>query len=39
LNKVGESNIVSINALNYTHVDIGSQKILTDYAIQIIYRA
>lgn len=38
LNKVGEPNIVSINTLNYTHVDIGSQKVLTDYAIQIIYR-
>jgi DNA-directed RNA polymerase subunit RPC12/RpoP len=39
LNKIGEVNIVSINALGYTHVDIGSQKILTDYAVQIIYRA
>jgi len=38
LNRVGESNIISINSLSYTHIDIGSQKILTDYAIQIIYR-
>jgi DNA-directed RNA polymerase subunit RPC12/RpoP len=38
LNKVGEANIISINTLGYTHIDIGSQKILTDYAIQIIYR-
>lgn len=38
LNKIGEPNIVSINTLNYTHIDIGSQKVLTDYAIQIIYR-
>ena len=38
LNKVGEADTISINALTYTHVDIGSQKILTDYAIQIIYR-
>jgi len=38
LNRVGESNIINISPLTYTHVDIGSQKILTDYAIQILYR-
>jgi DNA-directed RNA polymerase subunit RPC12/RpoP len=39
LNKVGEENIVSITSLNYTHVDIGSQRLLTDYAVQILYRS
>lgn len=38
LNEIGEANIISINALNYTHIDIGSQRLLTDYALQIIYR-
>jgi uncharacterized protein YbaR (Trm112 family) len=38
LNKVGEENIVSISPLTYTHIDIGTQKILTDFAVQIIYR-
>ncbi len=38
LNKVGEDNIVSITPLNYTHIDIATQKVLTDYAVQIIYR-
>jgi len=38
LNKVGEPNIISITPVNYTHIDIATQKILTDYAIQIIYR-
>ncbi len=38
LNKVGEANIVSVTPLSYTYVDIGTQKVLTDYAIQIIYR-
>ncbi len=38
LNKVGETNTISINTLNYTHIDIATQKVLTDYAIQIIYR-
>jgi len=38
LNKVGEENIVSITPLSYTHWDMATQKILTDYAVQIIYR-
>lgn len=38
LNKVGEENIISITPLNYTHIDLGTQKLLTDYAVQIIYR-
>ena len=38
LSKVGESNIISVNSLTYTHLDIGSQKLLTDYAVLVIYR-
>jgi DNA-directed RNA polymerase subunit RPC12/RpoP len=38
LNKVGEPNIISITPINYTHIDIATQKILTDYAVQVIYR-
>ena len=38
LNKVGETNIISVNPLTYTHLDIGSQKLMTDYAVMIIYR-
>lgn len=38
LNKVGEPNIISIGTMNYTHIDIATQKILSDYAVQIIYR-
>ena len=38
LQKVGESNIVSINSLTYTHLDIGSQKLMTDYAVFVVYR-
>lgn len=36
--KIGEVNIVSVNPLTYTHLDIGSQKLMTDYAVMIIYR-
>lgn len=38
LNKVGEENVINLANLTYTHIDIGSQKILTDYAFQILYR-
>jgi hypothetical protein len=39
LNKIGESNIISLTPLGYTHIDLATRHILTDYAIQIIYRA
>ena len=38
LTKVGETNIVSITPLTYTHLDIGSQKLMSDYAVMIIYK-
>ena len=38
LNKVGEENIISLTPLNYTHIDLATCHILTEYAIQIIYR-
>ncbi|MGO9202099.1 MAG: hypothetical protein ACLQM8_16355 [Limisphaerales bacterium] len=38
LNKVGESNIVSINTLSYTILDIGTQKLMTDYGLLVVYR-
>ncbi|MGN6554983.1 MAG: hypothetical protein ACTHLW_14845 [Verrucomicrobiota bacterium] len=38
LGKVGEANIVNISPLTYTHVDISSQKLVTDYAVMIVYR-
>lgn len=38
LNKVGETNVISVNPLTYTHLDIGTQKLLTDYAVMIVYR-
>lgn len=38
LQKVGEQNVVSINSLTYTHLDIGSQKLMTDYAVMVVYK-
>lgn len=38
LGKIGEANVVSITPLSYTHLDIGTQKLLTDFAVMIVYR-
>ena len=38
LQKVGEEGIISITPLTYTHLDIGSQKLLTDFGVLVVYR-
>lgn len=38
LAKVGEQFLVSITAINYSHLDISSQKLLTDYGVMIVYK-
>jgi DNA-directed RNA polymerase subunit RPC12/RpoP len=38
LQKVGETCIVSITPLDYTKIDVGSQKLMTDYAVMVVYR-
>lgn len=38
LNKVGQENIVNIQTINYTYLDIGSQKLITDFGVLIIYK-
>jgi hypothetical protein len=39
LAKIGEANIISITTLNYSHLDIGTQKLLTDFGVLVVYRA
>jgi hypothetical protein len=38
LSKVGEANIISINPINYTYLDIGTQKLMTEYGVLVVYR-
>ena len=38
LQKVGETSIINISPLTYTHLDIGSQKLMTEYAVLIVYK-
>jgi hypothetical protein len=38
LNKIGDQAIVSITPVNYSYLDIGTQKLLTDFGVMVIYR-
>ena len=38
LGKVGEANVINISTLNYSHLDIGTQKLLTDFGVMIVYK-
>ena len=38
LEKVGDGNVVSVNTINYSYVDLGSRQILTDYGVFILYK-
>jgi len=38
LQKVGEQQVVSVTPLTYSHIEIGSQKIVTDYAVMIVFK-
>ena len=33
LSKIGDTNLVSITTIAYSHIDISSQKLLTDYGV------
>jgi hypothetical protein len=36
--KIGESNLISITTLTYTTLDIGTQKLMTEFGVMIVYR-
>ncbi len=38
LQKIGEGNLVSVTPLTYTHLDLGSRQLMTDFGVMIIYR-
>jgi DNA-directed RNA polymerase subunit RPC12/RpoP len=38
LAKTGESNIISITTVSYSYLDIGTQKLLTDFGVLVVYR-
>ena len=38
LQKVGEKNVISINAVNYTHEDMASKALFSDYGVMIVFK-
>ena len=38
LQKIGEQNIVSINPITYTHLDMATRQWITDYGVLVAYR-
>jgi len=38
LNEIGETNLISVHTINYTFLDIASQKTLTDFGVLVVYR-
>jgi hypothetical protein len=38
LNEVGESNIIKVEPITYTHQDLNSRQWITDYGLMVMYR-
>ena len=38
LNEIGEANLIGIHITNYAYLDVGTQKIMTDFGLLIVYR-
>ncbi|HAV64925.1 MAG TPA: hypothetical protein DCY13_21460, partial [Verrucomicrobiales bacterium] len=37
LQKIGRENIISISPINYTHMDLGTRQLMTEYGVSIVY--
>lgn len=37
LQRVGRDNIVSISPINYTHMDLGTRQLMTEYGVTVVY--
>ena len=37
LNQIGEGKLVSMNTITYQYIEIGSQKVVTDFGVMIMY--
>jgi DNA-directed RNA polymerase subunit RPC12/RpoP len=38
LQKIGEANLVSITPIAYTHMDLGTRQLLTDFGVMIVFK-
>ncbi len=39
LGNIGESNIISITPITYTHLDLGSRALMTDFGVMLVYKS
>ena len=39
LAKIGDNNIVSVNTISYTHLDISTRALMVDYGVMFVYKA
>jgi hypothetical protein len=37
LNEIGEANMVEMHTVSYSYFDVGTQKIMSDYGVMILY--
>jgi DNA-directed RNA polymerase subunit RPC12/RpoP len=38
LHEVGEPNLIGVHPVSYSHFDVGTQKLLSDYGVLVLYR-
>ena len=38
LRKIGESHLISVHSVNYSHIDLESRQLVNDFGVVIIYR-
>jgi hypothetical protein len=38
LAKIGHENIIAINTLNYTHMDMNTRQLMTDFGVMVVYK-
>lgn len=38
LDHVGEANVISINTIAYTHLDLGSRQLMTDFGVMVVFK-
>lgn len=38
LQNIGEPNIISITPIVYTHLDLGSRQLMTDFGVMLVYK-
>lgn len=37
LQRIGRDNIISISPINYTHMDLGTRQLMTEYGVSVVY--